>query len=723
MKNDDAIMSEYRALQARVMASLRDDLSGTDFASLALDIHAFQRRRNEPYGRWCANRHEPVNWREIPAVPQSMFKRFRLSCIPPSLVTKTFRSSGTTSSARSELHLPDTALYEAALLAGWRRLGQPRLRSILLSRKPDESPDSSLTHMFGTLARSETAAATFDPDGSETLLAGKIREDEPVAIFGTALAFAHLFEQPGARRLRLAPGSFAVETGGFKGSRREISKRDLYAKFGDHLGIPPEQICNEYGMCELASQFYTRGLNHPHSAGPWMRALVIDPVTGAEAAPGATGVLRIFDLASVAGVLAIDTADFAIRRQDGFELLGRDPGVLPRGCSISADEALSCAAAIRTPELPSTAIARRPAQPIPDTAARAMAIARAAAAFPFLGGITTEGLLGLVTAELGHAGALDGFVPCGGHFSRAVAPRTILHVISGNTPAAALQTIIRGLLLGSRNLCKLPSEGLPDAERFRALLPEALAMEIEFARELPASWLALADAAIVFGRDETIATLRHALRPGIPFIGHGHKISFVIIFADPDFESVPGAARDVSVFDQQGCLSPHVLFIRENGTFTAVAYARRLAAAMADFNARSPRGTLALSDENGIRTLRDEVGFRASAGEPITLFASEDTAWTVVADATPGFPDSPRNRVIFVKPLPPDLPGLLAPLRAALSTCGIWPATPAHAEFAAASGAMRICPLGKMQSPPLTWHHDGQPVLAPLVRWVDFEPD
>ena len=67
-----------------------------------------------------------------------------------------------------------------------------------------------------------------------------------------------------------------------------------------------------------------------------------------------------------------------------------------------------------------------------------------------------------------------------------------------------------------------------------------------------------------------------------------------------------------------------------------------------------------------------------------------------------------------------DLADTLAPIRAHLSTCGICPSTHEHAEFAASLGVTRICALGKMQQPPLTWHHDGAPVLAPLVRWVDW---
>jgi hypothetical protein len=67
----------------------------------------------------------------------------------------------------------------------------------------------------------------------------------------------------------------------------------------------------------------------------------------------------------------------------------------------------------------------------------------------------------LVRLELGDADALDRFVPYGSRHTRAFLPRRILHILSSNTTRRALQTVIRGLLLGSWNRCKLPSAGLP----------------------------------------------------------------------------------------------------------------------------------------------------------------------------------------------------------------------------------------------------------------------
>ena len=353
-----------------------------------------------------------------------------------------------------------------------------------------------------------------------------------------------------------------------------------------------------------------------------------------------------------------------------------------------------------------------------NTAERAHHLAAAAARFPFLGRTTADDLLALVRAELGNAEVLDDFVPYAGHFARAISVGTILHIVSGNTPAAGLQSLIRGLLLGAHNLCKTPAAGLPEIAEFCAGLPPELAARVEIAATLPDDWLPRADALIIFGHDSTIAYFRALARPGQRFIAHGHRLSFGVVFDDPTLTSPSLAARDASLFDQQGCLSPHVFYVSGD----ARGYAVRLAEEMRAFQEREPRGRVSLSEANAIRTRREELAFRAGQGDPVELWQSEgSTAWTVAFDATPGFPRSPLNRFVFVKPLPADLAVELREVRAHLSCAGFWPATRAHARKLASLGISRLAPLGQMQSPPWTWLQDGAPALAPLVGWVAAE--
>jgi len=75
----------------------------------------------------------------------------------------------------------------------------------------------------------------------------------------------------------------------------------------------------------------------------------------------------------------------------------------------------------------------------------------------------------------------------------------------------------------------------------------------------------------------------------------------------------------------------------------------------------------------------------------------------------------------------PDLKTLLENLESIhdrVSTVGLAVAGDQAAETTrqlARWGVLRICPLGQMQNPPLTWRHDGRPALGDLVTWTDYE--
>ncbi len=338
-----------------------------------------------------------------------------------------------------------------------------------------------------------------------------------------------------------------------------------------------------------------------------------------------------------------------------------------------------------------------------------------------LGSVTSPDLLEVIRLELGNAEILDGFADYGSHRARAVPPEVILHVVSGNTPHGALQSLIRGLLLGSRNRVKLPTGGLPEVAAFVEALPDGLRQSVETAEILPDGWLRDAGAVIVFGSDETVAEFRRRTPNGVPFQAHGHRVSLGIVFGD-GAEAARRAARDVSLFDQQGCLSPHCLFVAEGGGLTARGFAAELAREMAAFNAHTPRRKLGIGEAAEIVDLRASYAFRSAGDVRTQLWVSEGgTDWTVIYEEDPWFATSPLNRVVFVKPLPGDLGMALAPVAHWLAAAGIWPVSEANATLVAGLPVSRVCALGRMQNPPLTWHAEGAGNLASLVKWVDFE--
>jgi hypothetical protein len=194
----------------------------------------------------------------------------------------------------------------------------------------------------------------LDLNVTQQALAEVASSGRPALVLGTAFSFVQLLDafpddDPPSSILHprrcfvLPPGSRVMETGSYKGRTRELPKAELYRLIGERLGVPPTHIVGEYGMSELSSQAYDHVAGEPVEPGkrflrfpPWARALLTSPETGQPVAEGETGLLRVFDLANVHSVMAIQTDDLGVRRGEGFELVGRAPFAEPRGCSRMA---------------------------------------------------------------------------------------------------------------------------------------------------------------------------------------------------------------------------------------------------------------------------------------------------------------------------------------------------------------------------------------------------
>ena len=339
--------------------------SESDFNRCALSLFAFQHEFNAAYRRLCYSQGrggaKVGHWSEIPAAPATAFKALELTVLPAEERIAVFHSSGTTGQAPSRhFHSPESlAVYEASLLA-WiephLRLAAPAtLRLVFLTPPAVHAPRSSLVHMFETIRHAHPGQrAAFlgevAPDGTWGLrldeLVVALDEPGPVALFGTAFNFVHLLDHLAAlgRSLALAPGSRILETGGYKGRSRALPKEELHSSLSSRLGVPPGDIITEYGMSELSSQAYDSAIDpctthrgpRRFQFPPWARVQIISPETGREVSDGEPGLVRVFDLANIASVLSVQTEDLAIRRGEGFELLGRAPVAEARGCSLMA---------------------------------------------------------------------------------------------------------------------------------------------------------------------------------------------------------------------------------------------------------------------------------------------------------------------------------------------------------------------------------------------------
>lgn len=282
-------------------------------------------------------------------MPTDGFKELVLATFPVKKAVRIFRTSGTTRESKGAHFFDTLKLYEAAILPNFEQYilsDRKKRRFFFLTSSPDEARDSSLSYMMGAVNRHfSKPEGTFYVRGGKILserLARDLRNEKgPVVILATAFSLQIFLESLKSKKLalQLVSGSRLMETGGFKGKAKQISKTALYKECRERLGIRPECCVSEYGMTELSSQFYS--VNRQPFQGPaWTRTLVIDPATGKEAKKGEKGLLRHFDLANLGSVMAIQTEDVGIARDGGFELLGRAPEADIRGCSMTYEEFL-----------------------------------------------------------------------------------------------------------------------------------------------------------------------------------------------------------------------------------------------------------------------------------------------------------------------------------------------------------------------------------------------
>lgn len=349
-------------LIGRVLKFIRGTTDET-FEGLALEVFAFQYERNPAYRRFCDQRGvtpDPiVRWDEIPAVPTAAFKFLDLTCAPPEHI---FLTSGTSRGGeqRGQHGFPWLELYHTSLLKNFAAHLLPdgvRPRMLILAPSPDLSPSSSLSHML------EVVRETYGGEGSAYFvgetgmdLAGLIRvlrevesQQEPICLLGSSFAFVHFLDvclQEGWT-FQLPEGSRLMDTGGFKGRSRGLSRDELSRLYGKILGIPKALCINEYGMTEMGSQFYDNALRDRwlgrsrarfKEVPPWVRTRILDPTTLEEVPEGQMGLLIHYDLANCGSVLAIETEDLGYRVAEGFEVVGRAPGAEARGCSLTIEE-------------------------------------------------------------------------------------------------------------------------------------------------------------------------------------------------------------------------------------------------------------------------------------------------------------------------------------------------------------------------------------------------
>lgn len=352
----DALKRRVAALIDRLADGSRDERARLKLLHAIVEMQA---KAIPTYGRLYESRRR-FDENAVAALPTDVFRHARIAVHPPSEDVRLFRTSGTTNGARGLHAFRDLGLYDRAATREARRMLFPdrdRMRLLILAPPAKEATDSSLSYMlarfvdwFGTHATYGFRDGTLATEHVIAAATEAEKAGEPLAVLGTSFAFVHLEDALEGRSFKLPEGSRIMQTGGFKGRSREIEPDAMRAMLTARFGVPDPYIVAEYGMTELSSQMYEttlrdavvgRRIGARRFAVPgWMRAAPVDPDGLGSIVKGETGLLRLEDIANVDSCAVIQTADMARELDDGFVLLGRAEGAVPRGCSIAIDEAL-----------------------------------------------------------------------------------------------------------------------------------------------------------------------------------------------------------------------------------------------------------------------------------------------------------------------------------------------------------------------------------------------
>jgi hypothetical protein len=309
------------------------NINEDNFDRIALNLFQYQAQYNDLYRSYLdhlgVNPASVQKISEIPFLPIEFFKNhvIKTRSWP---TQKIFKSSGTTSTGRSQHHIDNLAFYHDI---SWRYakdyfgdLSETRVIALLPSYL--EQGDSSLIEMVNYFILHANKQSGFYLNELNELAKELMSPSGPIMLFGVTYALIDLAEKMSDIS---STDLIIVETGGMKGRKKEITSMEVHSSLKSTF-INAE-IHSEYGMTELLSQAYgIKGeLRFPAWARPFVRDLN-DPFSVSNAGSGG---LNIIDLANIHSIAFIETKDLAeVDKDQKFRILGRMDNSDIRGCSL-----------------------------------------------------------------------------------------------------------------------------------------------------------------------------------------------------------------------------------------------------------------------------------------------------------------------------------------------------------------------------------------------------
>jgi hypothetical protein len=319
--------------------SILYSVNDANFDDIALRLFHLQAHNNPVYAAYLKNLgvqpSQILTVEEIPFLPISFFKSKILQTgvwKPEAL----FHSSGTTDTTTSTHCVKDVGFYlnHARLCFEYFFGSLDDYHFFALLPSYLERKDSSLVVMMDYfIQKSQSMYSGFYLSDLEKLVKdisnARKNSSRKLIVWGVSFALLDLAE-------KMAPDlhdCLVFETGGMKGQRKEITRKELHGILTNAFQVPC--VYSEYGMTELFSQAYTRGRSVFYPS-PWMKVLIREVGDPFVLVPeGRPGGINIIDLANINTISFIETEDAGILFKDGsFEVQGRLDNSDIRGCNM-----------------------------------------------------------------------------------------------------------------------------------------------------------------------------------------------------------------------------------------------------------------------------------------------------------------------------------------------------------------------------------------------------
>lgn len=308
--------------------------NSSDFESSALTLFKFQFENNPIYQQYCVHLNKTPKQikrlTDIPFLPIEFFKTHKVVSGSWN-ETKIYKSSGTTSSRRSQHYVRYDEQYLSIAKYIFEQKYGPLTQYRLIALLPSyiDQGDSSLVSMIDYFMKYTATGSCYALNKTEEV-AQLLKQGttHKTLLFGVTYALLDLADQLETS----LPSVMIFETGGMKGRRKEITRMELHQYLKDRLH--PLSIHSEYGMTELSSQAYSNNLLF--SFPWWCRALIRDINDPFQyLINGKTGGINIIDLANIHSCAFVETKDLGVlRANDQFEVVGRFDNSDIRGCNL-----------------------------------------------------------------------------------------------------------------------------------------------------------------------------------------------------------------------------------------------------------------------------------------------------------------------------------------------------------------------------------------------------